>query len=188
MRSISRPAATPFVLAVAAALAFSLTGCSQGMILSDSVTPTPAAQDSSGSAITTPPPLPTPTVVDPVVAAQIASGLTPEQYQDVTSQVAALDATGTEMLAYAAELASIGDQFGKPLVEVDHFICPPTSDSPGTVAWGIAGALTGGAPPGCGTGYAASRDLTVAKVRLRAVMKQWTDTDYILVFVDDTTG
>jgi hypothetical protein len=171
------------IILLAMVTTVALSGCSQVMILTASPTPTLTATQSADSPA---PPLVS-VVVDPVVAAQAASGLSPEKYQEVTEAVGALD-INTSSENYLAEMVSIGDQYGKPVAAIVHYICGPTTDSPGTPTFGMTGALNGAAPPGCGTAYESSLDLAIAKVKLRAETKQWGDSDYILVFADRMSG
>jgi hypothetical protein len=134
-------------------------------------TPTPAATATKA-----------PVVVDPVVAAQTASGLTTVQYQAVTAQAAKFSPT-MDVHVFNAQLAQLATQYGKPVVIVAYSHCPIHGDNPTAMSWGISGALYGN-NTGCGTGYEATRAGTLAKVTERAADKGWTANDYVLVFAD----
>lgn len=130
-----------------------------------------------------------PVVVDPVVAAQAASGLTTAQYQAVTAQVAAVKAPGIPFQSITAKamhgaVDSAEAEFGKPVAIVDKITCP-ASDNPGAVSWGVTGVAYASAPS-CGTGYQASRETAIAKVADRLNDKGLKAGDYVLVFVDWT--
>ncbi len=173
---------TQFTIAITiatAALAMSaLAGCVQTA---------PAAETGStavATATATPMPSPTPTVaVDPVVAAQVASGLTPEAYAAAAAAAELLDPTAPAA-DFNAQIAAISAaNGGKPVVIIGHCMCPAGGTSAGLEAWGIGGALT--APQNaCGYGWQVSREGAVGEVDDRATRRGWGPSDYILLFVD----
>lgn len=166
-------------LAVVAAL---LTSCAASTTATSGSSLVPAAPASTTApASTDAPVIETPAPVDPVAKAAADSGLTAEVYAEVTSRTADIDSSIADTDSFLAAIDALGVEYGKPVVIVAHYICPDAV----TPAWGISGALFGGAPPRCGTGYAASREATLEKVEDRAAHeKSWTPDDYILVFTD----
>ena len=140
---------------------------------------TAVAPAHSSAAVATP----KPTVpIDPVVAAQVASGLTVERYAVVAAQVNALRAVENANL-FRSKVAAMTAVFGKPVVIVDYSACPVKGDNPGGMNWGITGALYGNAV-GCGVGYSETRAGALVEVERRANVEGWTASDYILIIVD----
>ena len=126
--------------------------------------------------------------IDPVVAAQVASGLTAERYAAVTAQVNALRAPSQAVEsinadAFRSKVAAMTKTVGKPVVIVDYSACPVKGDNPGGMNWGITGALPGN-PVGCGFGYGETRAGALDEVERRATVEGWTASDYVLVIVD----
>ena len=163
-------------LALAATLIASLAGC---------VAQTPAAAPKpthSSTAVATPKPTVPVVSADPVVAAQVASGLTVERYAAATSQVNSFRNIN-DADTFRAKVSAMTKTVGKPIVIIAFHPCPPKGDNPGAMEWGIAGALYGNTV-GCGGGYSATRAGALGEVDRRAGNEGWTASDYVLVIVD----
>jgi hypothetical protein len=121
-----------------------------------------------------------PVVLDAVEQAQIDSGLTPEVYAEVTAKVASIVSSIDEKDPFLAAVEALEAEYGKPVALVAYVPCYGSDQS----EWAISGALFGTAPPGCGYGYAESREAALDKVEERAKRQGWGANDYILVFND----
>jgi len=156
-----------------------LTGCaavSADSTQVPSLVPAATAEDQATEA-----PVEAPAVVlDPVAQAAADSGLTAEVYAEVTAKAVALGFQIQDRTAFVSALESLSSEYGKPVVLIAHATCLNGS----ATEWGIAGALSGTAPPGCAQGYAESQETAVAKVSDWAGVKGWTASDYVVVFVD----
>jgi hypothetical protein len=169
-----------------ALIAAVLTGCSATSLGATSSSDAPLGSSLVPFLPTTEAPVETtpPVVLDPVEQAQIGSGLTPEVYAEAAGKIGPAYMAADDKDSALAVTDAFGAEYGKPVVIVDYYRCSTN----GVLAWGISGALFGTAPPGCGSGYAESREATLAKVEQRAKGMGWTSKDYILVFVDSVAG
>lgn len=163
--------------ALAATLIVSLAGCvAQTPTTQPMLTPKPTHSSIAAGK-------PKPTVpIDPVVAAQVASGLTVERYAAAAAQVNSFrDVKDAD--TFRAEVAAMTKTVGKPVVIIAFHPCPVKGDNPGAMDWGITGALYGNTV-GCGGGYGATRAGALGEVERRAGNEGWTASDYVLIIVD----
>lgn len=79
-----------------------------------------------------------PVVVDPVVAAQVASGLTAMKYQTLTAQAAKLDVSENSHV-FTSQVAQLATLSSKSLVIVRYYHCPVHGDNPTAMTWDISG-------------------------------------------------
>jgi hypothetical protein len=161
-------------------LALHLSGCVNLEGTIPDITPTAGPISTS-----TPAPTGTPVLVPEdatpetaTSAAQEASGLTPEQYQQLNGQATGVLAD-TSKEGVDALVGSLESSAGKPVVIVVYYPCPGDT---GVMAWGIGGALV--APSNaCGEGDQASLGAALAAVERRAERNGWTAEDYVLFIV-----